>query len=157
MTRCRHQDELDDIIAGWTSTQGQYQVMDRLQAVGVPAGPVLNARQLLADPQFHDRGFFESVQHPPETGLGRREYIGRGWKLSGNNLRIRGPAPRLGEANQYVLHDVLGRTERDIQELRQEEIMGEGPVGGGPPLAVPLERQVELGWIVERDEGHQPR
>ena len=157
LTRRRRQDELDDIIAGWTSTQGQYQVMDRLQAVGVPAGPVLNARQLLADPQFHGRGFFESVDHPPETGLGRREYIGRGWKLSGNKLRIRGPAPQMGEANQYILHEVLGRTEGDIQELRQERVVGERPVGGGPPLAVPLKRQVELGWIVERDEGHQPR
>jgi crotonobetainyl-CoA:carnitine CoA-transferase CaiB-like acyl-CoA transferase len=157
LTRRRHQDELDDIIAGWTSTQGQYQVMDRLQAAGVPAGPVLNARQLLTDPQFRDRGFFESVQHSPGTGLGRREYIGRGWKLSENNLRIQGPAPRLGEANQYVLHEVLGRTDRDIQELRQEGVLGEEPLGGGPPSAVPLERQVELGWIVERDEGYQPR
>ncbi len=157
LTRRRHQDELDDIIAGWTSTQGPYQVMARLQSVGVPAGPVLNARQLLADPQFQDRGFFESVQHSPETGLGRREYIGRGWKLSGNNLRIQGSAPRLGEANQYVLHEVLGHTERDIQELRQEGVMGEEPLGGAPPSAVPLERQVELGWLVERDEGHRPR
>jgi crotonobetainyl-CoA:carnitine CoA-transferase CaiB-like acyl-CoA transferase len=157
LPRRRHQDELDDIIAGWTSTQGQYQMMDRLQAVGMPAGPVLNARELLSDAQFRERGFFESVQHPPETGLGRREYIGRGWKLSGNNLRIQGPAPRLGEANQYVLHEVLGRTGRNIQELRQEGVVGERPVGGGPPPAVPLKRQVELGWIVERDEDHQPR
>ncbi|HJN88465.1 MAG: CoA transferase [Dehalococcoidia bacterium] len=157
LTRRRHQDELDDIIAGWTSTQGQYPLMDRLQAVGVPAGPVLNARQLLADPQFHERGFFESVQHSRETGLGRREYIGRGWKLSENNLCIRGPAPRMGEANSYVLHEVLGRTESDISELHREGVTGESPVGGGPPSAVPLERQVELGWIVERDEGFLPR
>ena len=50
--RLAHQDELDHIISQWTSSRGQYQVMEELQAVGVPAGPVLNARGLLADPHF---------------------------------------------------------------------------------------------------------
>ncbi|MCI0858197.1 MAG: CoA transferase, partial [Chloroflexi bacterium] len=42
-TRLGHQEELDAIIAAWTGEQGQYQVMENLQARGVPAGPVLNA------------------------------------------------------------------------------------------------------------------
>ena len=154
--RLQHQDELDKIVCRWTSAQGQYDVMDTLQAAGIPAGPVLNARGLLADPHFRARGFFESVEHPEATGLGRREYIGRGWKLARNNLAIDRPAPLLGEHNQYVLHEVLGLSPSEIDALHDEGLIGELPVDGQPPAAVPLDRQVELGWMVERDTKFHP-
>jgi crotonobetainyl-CoA:carnitine CoA-transferase CaiB-like acyl-CoA transferase len=155
LARHRNQDELDPIIASWTSAQGQYQVMEAFQALGVPAGPVLNARQLLADPHFRARGFFEAVTHPPETGLGRREYLGRGWKLSQSALGIGGPAPRLGEGNDYVLRQVLGLGPDEIDKLRLEGVIGETPVRGRPPASIPLEQQVELGWTVEQDPEYQ--
>ena len=148
--RIEHQDESDQIIATWTSTQDQYQVMEKLQEAGVPAGPVLNARGLLADPHFRARGFFEAVDHPPATELGRREYISRGWKLSRDNPAIGGPAPLLGEHNVYVLRDVLGLSADEIESLQRENLIGNVPIGGQPPSTVPLQRQVELGWTVEQ-------
>ena len=150
-TRYRHQEELDAIIAGWTSAQGQYQVMETLQSVGVPAGPVLNAAGLLADPQFRARGFFESVEHPVETGLGRQEYLGRGWKLSDVDIGTNGPAPMLGEANDYVLRQVLGRTDDEIERLEETGVVGTSLVGNQTPSTVSLERQLELGWIAGYD------
>lgn len=155
--RLNNQDELDDIVSRWTSTQGQYQVMEVLQKAGVPAGPVLNARGLLTDPHFRYRGYFEAVEHPPETGLGRREYIGRGWRLSKNDLSITKPASLLGEENDLVLHQLLGLTEAQIQSLEQVDLIGKTPVGGTAPATVSLERQVELGWTVERDPDFLPR
>ena len=74
--RIEHQDELDQIIAAWTSTQDQYQVMEKLQAAGVPAGPVLNARGLLADPHFRARGFFETVEHSHSHRFGPQRVYG---------------------------------------------------------------------------------
>ena len=150
-TRLGHQEELDAIIAAWTGDQGQYQVMETLQTRGVPAGPVLNARGLLSDPQFRARGFFEPVDHPPETGLGRREYIGRGWKLSNAKVAIQKAAPMLGEANDYVLGQVLGLETQAIRRLEQDGVIGRTPSGAASPSVVPLDRQVELGWIVEHD------
>ena len=150
-TRLGHQEELDAIIAAWTGEQGQYQVMENLQARGVPAGPVLNARGMLSDPQFRARGFFEPVDHPPETGLGRREYIGRGWKLSNAKVAIQKAAPMLGEANDYVLGQVLGLDTQAIRRLEQDGVIGQAPSGAASPTVVPLDRQVELGWIVEHD------
>jgi crotonobetainyl-CoA:carnitine CoA-transferase CaiB-like acyl-CoA transferase len=99
--------------------------MEQLQASGVPTGPVLNAKQMLADPHLRARGLFEAVEHPPETGLGRREYLGRGWKLSGNDIHIKQPAPTLGEANEYILGDVLGLTPVEIAELCQVNALGQ--------------------------------
>ncbi len=129
--------------------------MEEFQAAGVPAGPVLNASGLLADPHLRARNLFETVEHPAETGLERREYLGRGWKLSGNSLRIRRPAPGLGEANDYVLAEILGLSPNEIANLRQEGVIGEDLMGASPPSTVPLDRQAELGWIVEYDLDYQ--
>lgn len=155
--RLGNQDELDEIVSRWTSTKGQYQAMEVLQNAGIPAGPVLNARGLLTDPHFSSRGYFESVEHPTETGLGRRDYVGRGWRLSKNDLSIAKPAPLLGEHNDYVLRHVLGLSEADILELEREQLIGQSPVGGRAPGTVPLERQVELGWTVELDSEFRAR
>jgi crotonobetainyl-CoA:carnitine CoA-transferase CaiB-like acyl-CoA transferase len=157
LARLRRRDELDRIVSLWTSTRGQYQVMEALQAAGVPAGPVLNAKGLLGDPHFRARGFFEAVDHPPQTGLGRREYIGRGWKLSANDLSIRKPAPLLGEDNDYVLQRVLGLSTGDIAAFKASGLIGDAPEGGSAPATVPLDEQVDLGWTVQWDRNFQPR
>ena len=145
--RLQNQDELDGIVAGWTKRRTSYEAMEILQQAGVPAGPVLTAAQALKDPHFSQRGFFEKVSHPPQTGLGSRDYIGRGWKFSRSNAEIAGPAPLLGEANGYALAELLGLPSERLEALAQEEIIGNEPIGGRIPSQVPLETQVELGWI----------
>jgi crotonobetainyl-CoA:carnitine CoA-transferase CaiB-like acyl-CoA transferase len=156
VTRHQNQDALDEIIRAWTSGLDQYQVMEELQSRGIPSGPVLNARGLLADPHLRARGFFESVEHSPETKLGQREYVSRGWTLSDSDVKIRGEAPRLGEGNEYVLGDVLGLNPEAVEDLRKKGVIGEELLGGGTPSTVPLVRQEELGWIV-RHEPDYPR
>ena len=157
VTRYQNQDALDEMIRAWTSNLDQYQVMEELQSRGIPSGPVLNARGLLADPHLRARGFFESVEDSPETELGRREYLGRGWNLSDSDVQIRGEAPRLGEANNYVLGDVLGLNSSDIEDLRNKGVIGEKLIGGGTPSTVPLARQEELGWIVRHEPDYREK
>ena len=147
-----HQDELDEIISRWTSTQSQYQVMEALQSAGIPAGPVLNAKALLADPQYRARGFFQPADHADETGLGRKEYVGRGWSLSESPINPIRPAPMLGEANDYVLSRMLCLNDEEIQRLKDAGTVGDTLADAQTPSIVPLERQVELGWISGYDE-----
>ena len=145
--RLSRQDELDVMVSEWTSERTSYEVMEALQAAGVPAGPVLTAGQALSDPHFRDRGFFEKVSHPKATGLGDKEYIGRGWKFSGSRAAISGPAPLLGEANEYALNGLLGLPKSRLDTLAEQSIIGTRPIGGNPPSQVPMETQVELGWL----------
>ena len=152
--RRRNQEELDKIIASWTSARTSYQVMESLQGAGVPAGPVLTSKQALADPQYLARGFFETVHNPPEVDLRPKGYVGRGWKFSESEASIKGPAPKLGEANDYVLAELLGMDPVRLKTFEEEWIIGSRPEGGGAPGAVPLDEQVELGWIAEYDAGY---
>ena len=145
--RLKNQDELDGIVSGWTCERTSYKVMEVLQAVGVPAGPVLTAGQALSDSHFGHRGFFERVTHPEETGLGTQEYIGRGWKFSVSQAEVRGPAPLLGEANEYALSELLGLSQSLVEGLEERNVIGTEPIGGNPPSQVPMEAQLELGSI----------
>ena len=100
---------------------------------------------------FRERGYFEPVEHHPQTGLGRREYLTRGWRMSGNDVRIRKPAPMLGEDNEYVLSNLLGLAAAHIADLESAEAIGQTLAGARIPASVPLDRQVELGWTVDYD------
>ena len=152
--RLQNQEPLGEIIASWTSDRTSYQVMDLLQGAGVPAGAVLTSKQALTDPQYLSRGFFETVHNPPEVELSSKGYVGRGWKFSKSQAEIKGPAPLLGEANDYILGELLGIDPARLKAFAEDWTIGNRPEGGGPPGAVPLDEQVELGWIAEYDPGY---
>ena len=150
--RYENQDELDTIIAEWSSDQTQDEVVAALHEHGVPAAPVQNAAQLLWDGYLRERGLFEKVDFPQDSDMGSRMFLGRGWRLSRADVRVRGPAPDMGEANEYVLGRMLGLSQEEIEKLRNEQVIGEELSGGIRPAVVPLERQAELGWIA----GYEP-
>ena len=157
INRRLNQEQLDEVIASWTSVRTSYQVMRSLQGAGVPVGAVLTSKQALTDPQYLAREFFETVHNPPEVGLRPKGYVGRGWKFSKSEAAIKGPAPLLGEANDYVLGELLGIDPARLREFAEEWTIGNRPEGGGAPGAIPLDEQVELGWIAEYDAGYLDR
>ena len=66
------------------------------------------SRDMHLDPHLRARGLLETVQFPPERGIGKRRIIGRPWHLSKTKLGVRGPAPTLGQHNREVLQGILG-------------------------------------------------
>ncbi|MBI2171860.1 MAG: CoA transferase [Chloroflexi bacterium] len=125
--RIKHHDELDALITPWTKERDRYDVMERLQAAGVPAAPVYDARDCNLDPHLWKRGYLEKVVCPPDRKLGTRVFMGRPWQLSKTSVKITGPAPRLGEHNEAVLKDLLGFEEDRVGELEDEGILGTVP------------------------------
>ncbi len=127
--RYQRQDEMDQRIAEWTRTRDKYEVMRLLQREGVPSGPVLKSGETFQDPQFRARGFFQELE-PPSVG----RYLSPGipWKMSRTPLRIRYPAPNLGEHNEYVYKEVLGYTDEEYARLEAE-----GHIGTEPAAHIP--------------------
>jgi crotonobetainyl-CoA:carnitine CoA-transferase CaiB-like acyl-CoA transferase len=120
-------------LAAWTATQDGANLADRLQALGIPAAMVADTRDLLKDRHLREREFFERVQHPENSGIGARLYIGRAWKLSAADLEIRGPAPMLGEHNRQILTRLLGYSEAEVDDLVDRGVVRE-TLDGSPQL-----------------------
>ena len=95
----RH-DELDAAIAAWTAGREQYEVAHALQALGVPAGPVLANWQILADPHIHARGMYETIVHPV---VGAYPTTTWPWRFERTPARIVRPAPLFAQHNREIL------------------------------------------------------
>lgn len=76
---------------------------ERLDAKGIPAGPVLNHHQALNDPQTLARNMVETVDHPV---AGETRTLGIHIKLSDTPGAIRRPAPQHGEHTAEVLAEI---------------------------------------------------
>ena len=121
-----HQDELDAVIADWTGGQDAFTLAERLQAAGVPAGPVLRGPDLLADRHYAERGTFITIDHPQ---VGPRQYPGLPWKMSGTPGKVRSPAPMLGQHNRDVYGGLLGLSGAEIDALESGGVIGVKPTG----------------------------
>jgi crotonobetainyl-CoA:carnitine CoA-transferase CaiB-like acyl-CoA transferase len=157
LSRQRHHDQLDQAISSWTAGFDRYDLMHRLQAEGIPAGPVLNGRDMHFDPHYQSRGFLERVDYPPERGMGARMFIGRPYKFSRSPVRIQGPAPTFGQDNQATLQDLLGVDEATYRALVQDAVVVTVPLRGDPANKVPPAQAVEKGLLAGWDPEYRQR
>jgi len=118
--RQRNLEELDRLISAWTINFSNYEVMDILQKAGVAAAPCLDLTERFSDPHYAARGTHLQVEHPA-TGVDI--IAGIPFKLSGTPGEVRRHAPLLGEHNDYVFRELLGRTESEIAQLVEEKVI----------------------------------
>ena len=112
--RKQNEDEINELISGWTINFTPKEVMTKLQSAGVPSGVVKNAADIYDDPQLRQRKLFWPLQHPD---MGLFTHLGQGFELSKTPARARTPSPRLGEHTEYVCSKILGMTDEEFVEL----------------------------------------
>jgi crotonobetainyl-CoA:carnitine CoA-transferase CaiB-like acyl-CoA transferase len=112
--RHRRHDEIDAAIGAWTARQDKYAVFHRLQAAGIPAGPVLDEADASADPQLCERGFFQRLEHP---SAGTHAHPGANFLLTGTPTVMWRAAPVLGQDNEYVYRELLGVSDDEWDSL----------------------------------------
>ena len=118
--RWENRDRLDALIEAWTAEREAFALMELLQGHGVPAMPSFNAHELFTDRHLLARGAITETHHPV---VGTRPIIGPPWRMSATPPVIHRTAPLLGEDNQYVLCDLLGLSEAEVQQLADEEVV----------------------------------
>ena len=93
----------------------------RLEAGGVPAGPVLDVAAMHRDPQTLAREMVVAVEHPR---AGRMTTLGLPVKFSETPGRVHGPAPLLGEQSRAILSEA-GYSDSDIDGLIERGVVRE--------------------------------
>jgi benzylsuccinate CoA-transferase BbsF subunit len=119
LDRKKNEAELNEIIGAWTVTQTPEEIMSRLQAVGVAAGIVANAADLLQDPQFRQRNIYWPLQH---AEMGLFTHLGESFQLSKTPARAFSPSPLLGEHTEYICTKILGMSDDEFVGLMQEGV-----------------------------------
>jgi crotonobetainyl-CoA:carnitine CoA-transferase CaiB-like acyl-CoA transferase len=119
-SRAANADALDALIEAWTREKDAFEAMRILEAHGVPAGVVQNARDLIEhDPQMQHRRFWWEIER---ANMAPNRFDGFPAELSRTPPHLWGPAPWLGEHNELVFGGLLGMSQEEIKRLVDEEI-----------------------------------
>lgn len=121
--RHEHHDALDRHLSAWTRTLDKHEVMHRLQQVGVPAGAVLDADDLVQDPHLNDRGFFWEYGESFADDGPTYPYPGPRAKFEGRAEAVQYRAPAFAEHNARILEGVLGLTREQIEALLAADVI----------------------------------
>jgi crotonobetainyl-CoA:carnitine CoA-transferase CaiB-like acyl-CoA transferase len=97
--RVARQQELAAILAPYFQKENTKHWFEKLDALGIPCGPVMDHLETLSDPHIIAREMIAKVHHP-KAGSGRT--LGTPIKLSKTPGGVRRAAPTLGEHNDEV-------------------------------------------------------
>src|SRR6202163_355222 len=116
--RVAHGKELDAIIGEWTKQHSKRDAMEKLIAVGVPAGAVFDTMELQNEPTFEERGLMQTVTH--HNG----DFKMASWpvRVDGKTVRLKG-SPALGGDSAQVLETWLGIDAVGLAALKSEGVL----------------------------------
>jgi formyl-CoA transferase len=119
--RLQHRAELKALLEEALSADSTEAWWQRLNAAGVPAGPVYTVPQALSHPQVAQRGMIAT--YPDVPGVGRDvRAVRTGFKVNGQAPAVDAPPPRLGEHTVAILGE-LGYDATGIEALQQEKVV----------------------------------
>lgn len=117
--RVENEAEIDAALAQWCAAHDSVYLLAQLDQARVPAGPIYNVEDMLADEHFQARGLFESVEVDGEP----LKIPALAPRLSRTPGATRWPGGKLGDGNHEILGDLLGLSERQLEQLRAAAVI----------------------------------
>jgi crotonobetainyl-CoA:carnitine CoA-transferase CaiB-like acyl-CoA transferase len=117
--RLENREILNETIEAITRGKTSAQWIDKLNAEGVPSGPIYKMNEVFDDPQVKHLGITRKVPHKV---LGDVEVIGQAIELSRTPWSIRSATPEPGEHTDAVLSE-LGYGEAEIAALHAAKVV----------------------------------
>ena len=117
--RSENRARLNAEIGSFTKTYTSLDLVERLNAAGVPSGPIYDIGQMFADPQVKHLGMAASMPHPTRKDAA---VVNQAVQLSRTPSVINRSTPGLGEHNEEILAG-LGYSSNDIAALRSKKVI----------------------------------
>ncbi len=112
--RAAHGDEINGIVAEWTSGRSADEITARCVEHDVPVGTAYSAADIFADPHMAARGDLVSVEDPVIGPVRQQAPFPR---LARHPAPVPSGAPRLGEHNREVWCGLVGLSDAELDEL----------------------------------------
>ena len=90
------------------------------EAAKLPCGPILDLKEVFADPNVAEREMLFDLEHPLEGAV---KQLGFPFKFSATPAAARLRPPDLGEHTQEILGEWLGYSEAEIEALKEEKVI----------------------------------
>jgi crotonobetainyl-CoA:carnitine CoA-transferase CaiB-like acyl-CoA transferase len=118
--RAGHRPELREAVETHTRKYSCNELIERLNDVGVPCGPILTIDKVFEDPQVQHLALAQTVQSPT---YGPLDLVRAPVRLSRTSTSLRSAAPRPGADTEAVLREA-GYTPAEIAALEKDGVAG---------------------------------
>lgn len=115
-SRVAHMDQVDEIVAGWTTGRPKQELFELLIANHVPCAPLRDLREVVNDPHLHERGALVRIDHPD---LGNIVMQRSPLRFEGTKPTKLVPSGRLGAQNESVYGEWLGLSPSEVAGLSE--------------------------------------
>jgi crotonobetainyl-CoA:carnitine CoA-transferase CaiB-like acyl-CoA transferase len=132
LKRSSNEDDIDQIIAEWTSRHDLTELQAILETAAVPAARIYNMVDIFADPHYRDRDMLVDLEEPD---LGRVTVAGVVPKLSLSPGRLNWAGHRIGQDTRTVLRRLLGLTAKELRTHEKAQVIFADGKGEPLPLA----------------------
>lgn len=126
--RVRNADALEAELEKVLTTQPTAYWVEKMDAAGVPGGPVYGYDQIMKDPHIKARNMVVDIEHPK---IGPMKTLGLPIKSTGALTQIRQPAPWLGQHTEAVLREI-GYGDGDVRELFEAGVVYDSARSSAP-------------------------
>ena len=113
-------DEVDAIVTAWTLRHPKQHIMERCSAARITCGIVKDVGEIITDPHIRARGRLQDIDHPT---AGKMLVLGSPWWVEDKPLGIDAPSPTLGQHNDLVYGKLLGLSEKEIAQLKEQDVI----------------------------------
>jgi crotonobetainyl-CoA:carnitine CoA-transferase CaiB-like acyl-CoA transferase len=117
--RVEHEAEIDAVIEQWCGSMRSSAALQLLEDAQVPAGPIYNVADMMADEHFKARGLFEEVEVNGE----KRRIPALVPRLSATPGRTDWAGPEVGAYNAGVYQGLLGLAADQLEKLREQGVI----------------------------------
>ena len=117
-------DKIFTSIADWSSQQDGQVLMKMLQQNGIAAATLNNSDDLIENEHFQSRGYLQWLER---AFVGNQPHPSPPWRNGTEAIKIKEPAPTLGQHNTEILKDWLGLNEAELSGLEKRGIIGNKP------------------------------
>jgi crotonobetainyl-CoA:carnitine CoA-transferase CaiB-like acyl-CoA transferase len=128
--RKTHHDRIDQELQQYLQSRPLEDILRQWGSASIPVAPVRASVKGSSHPQVVARQFFEELAHPV---VGRHLHVTPPFSFASMQRQqqawLRLPAPTLGEHNRSILKNILGFTDAMIDQLEQDEVIGQRPKG----------------------------
>jgi crotonobetainyl-CoA:carnitine CoA-transferase CaiB-like acyl-CoA transferase len=118
--RLQNHEETNGIVADWIRSLPRDELLQRLDAFGVPVSPILSIRDIFEHPHYQARQNIIEVKHPRLGTIKVPGFVPKFEKTPGS---IRTIAPDLGQHNEEILLDFLGLSPDEVQDLKKKNVI----------------------------------
>jgi len=117
--RLEHEAQIHALVSEWTKQHDKHEAMRLLGGAGIPAGAVLDTKELIEDPSLHERGILQVMDHPVVKG-----YHMPAWPVRHDGTPpALAASPLLGQHSQEVLTTWLELSDAEVDGLIAERVI----------------------------------